>query len=443
LKVKYAVVTEVLYKDEQGPYGNYAIKYDALHTPIFGIDVGTAVPSNLNMVGIPKVGEIVKLEKSPTSDTSENNRAQSWKYTQIISTQGQKSNNINGDVTKSEVKSENSGTPTDGNRTVAESTTETDNQQEGDSVIYPLQPYEGDILFEGRHGQSIRFGSTIGEKKDQYPGDAKHIPYQKGGGKHGDSITIIRNGQKTDFSTQPTKQDIYKFINENINHDGSSLYLTSTQEIDLAKPSNNDRAWKNQGLFSDDKFKNAAQAILSSERVVISSKSKESMILSYGGIILSSREAVTIDSGTNIELSAERIGLGVETDNNTEPAVLGNQTQTVLEDIVLLIGDVINIISTMEFQTGTGTSNPGPKPAYQAELLNVKNKLNSLLPSPTRISEAIPEKEKKAATYQPHDATGKIIDIKSKMVFLNKTSPDDNQKDPDWGQNLNSYNKTQ
>ena len=84
--------------------------------------------------------------------------------------------------------------------------------------IRPLQPYSGDVMFEGRYGQSIRFGSTI--KDSQQPNNWSNE------GKIGNPITSIRNGQANDS----TKMN-FEHILEDANEDDSSIYLCSNQQI--------------------------------------------------------------------------------------------------------------------------------------------------------------------------------------------------------------------
>ena len=83
-----------------------------------------------------------------------------------------------------------------------------------------LQPFEGDVILQSRFGQSIRFGSTVSALKQtntwsQY-------------GQNGDPITIISNQQgERPGSTK------FETLVEDINSDGSSIYLTSTQQINI------------------------------------------------------------------------------------------------------------------------------------------------------------------------------------------------------------------
>lgn len=73
---------------------------------------------------------------------------------------------------------------------------------------------EGDILVEGRFGNAIRFGSTV-----KYQ-NAPQNSYSKSDlSENGDPILILRNGIKT--------------FDEDIKKDDTSIYLCSTQKIEL------------------------------------------------------------------------------------------------------------------------------------------------------------------------------------------------------------------
>lgn len=95
-------------------------------------------------------------------------------------------------------------------------------------LVRNLQPFEGDTIMQGRFGQSIRFGSTVqGIRKT--PGE-RYEPANtwSNSPKNGDPITIILNSQAQ------IKPDLkFSTMVENINKDGSAIYMTSTQEIFL------------------------------------------------------------------------------------------------------------------------------------------------------------------------------------------------------------------
>ena len=88
------------------------------------------------------------------------------------------------------------------------------------SNIKPLLSYEGDMILEGRFGNSIRFGSTNNNVDISNPNSWSDL------GNTGDPITIIRNGQSSDLDNKGWLPTI-----ENINEDPSSIYLTSNQKI--------------------------------------------------------------------------------------------------------------------------------------------------------------------------------------------------------------------
>jgi hypothetical protein len=95
------------------------------------------------------------------------------------------------------------------------------------SGIRTLLPEEGDIMVEGRWGQSIRFSSTTTKKLPNNSWSAQ--------GELGSPITIIRNGQTKENNTSAPWVPIY----EDINKDGSSIYMSSGQDIPLELASKN------------------------------------------------------------------------------------------------------------------------------------------------------------------------------------------------------------
>lgn len=88
------------------------------------------------------------------------------------------------------------------------------------SNVRNIQPFEGDTIIQSRFGQSIRFGSTVPKLKSSNNWSTS--------GSNGDPITIIINKQG-----KPNTLSKFDTIVEDINRDGSSIYMTSTQEIFL------------------------------------------------------------------------------------------------------------------------------------------------------------------------------------------------------------------
>ena len=95
--------------------------------------------------------------------------------------------------------------------------------------IKNLYPQEGDVIFEGRFGNSLRFGATGKFDEDFSEFDVNPQNPWSQNGNQGDPITILRNGQTKDA----LKFDVWQPIFEDINNDDSSIYLTSQQNIPL------------------------------------------------------------------------------------------------------------------------------------------------------------------------------------------------------------------
>ena len=134
------------------------------------------------------------------------------------------------------------------------------------SNIQPLMPFEGHIMYEGRFGNSLRFGSTA-KSLSLYANNWSSL------GNNGDPITILRNGQPTNSTS-----DAWIPVSEDINNDLSLIYLTSYQKIpiNLAREEFNEK-WKTPPTTPTAYIN--PQIIINSDRVIINSK-KDSIFLS-------------------------------------------------------------------------------------------------------------------------------------------------------------------
>lgn len=93
-------------------------------------------------------------------------------------------------------------------------------------IYNPTYPYEGDYIIDGRFGNSIRLGNTV-------PNTTATIQNNwSSTGSIGDPITILTNKKHKQYP-------LFNSITEDINKDGSSIYLTSTQKIPIEVSSQN------------------------------------------------------------------------------------------------------------------------------------------------------------------------------------------------------------
>ena len=192
------------------------------------------------------------------------------------------------------------------------------------SNIHSLLAFAGDIITEGRWGNSIRFGSTAKSDSILYGNNWSNT------GENGNPITIIRNGQPTDASKEG-----YLPIVEDINKDLSSIYLTSNQEIPLKTTITNNPSIKDNTPESLGSYQ-GSQVMLNSSRLVFNANSTGSMLLnSEGTISLTSINTVGIYSQEGdvvLQSSKNNIRLGDAT--ASESVMLGD---TFLDDFQNLL----------------------------------------------------------------------------------------------------------
>lgn len=180
---------------------------------------------------------------------------------------------------------------------------------------FPLLPFEGENIFEGRFGNSIRLGGT---SKGKNPWSTK--------GNNGDPIIIISNGRITKSN--------FRFITEDINNDSSSVYLTSTQSLPINSSSERYGALKNSPTPISEYQK--SQILFTSERLTFNSTKDNILFSSYKNINLSSEDSVGINSRNNINLFAPKVRLGDK--NASESIVLGDKFATQFKQLLTTLG---------------------------------------------------------------------------------------------------------
>jgi hypothetical protein len=183
------------------------------------------------------------------------------------------------------------------------------------SDINPLLPFGGDIIHEGRYGNSLRFGSTS-KSKSQYKNNWSEV------GENGDPILILRNGQSIN-----SPKEGWIPVTEDINNDLSSIYLTSYQKI----------PFKSKFLSEYTK----PQIILNSSRIVINSSNDHLILNSSKDIYLTSTNQTNIESPKTY-FDSKDIRLG--SPNATEPVLKGNITNEILKELTNAISTLAQLL---------------------------------------------------------------------------------------------------
>ena len=192
--------------------------------------------------------------------------------------------------------------------------------------IRNLQPYEGDVLIEGRWGNTIRFGSTVNNSIPLNP--------WSNNGVNGEPITIIKNGQ-TETNDDPWIPQV-----ENINTDKSSIYLTSNQQIPIKGASVNYSSYDSPP--EDLNEFTGEQVLINSGRLVFNAKNDSILLGANTSINLNTQDTVNIDSKNKFTVNTKEIYLGSK--NATEPIILGDKF---LKDFQKLLTNVITLTSAL------------------------------------------------------------------------------------------------
>ena len=227
-------------------------------------------PLNMHIKNIPVLGEMVYLVKGPADTSSGTGNGDKYYYLTPIGIH----RNINHNALQAFTELSSNGNSSG----ISQASAGVPSVSAGDSSvnfcigfdespsISQIQPFLGDVIFEGRFGQSIRFGYT---PQGTTSGDNKVSPSSKEPSWTSTTpqspITIIRNGAGDSAGYN-------KIVIEDINKDEASIWLGSTQKI---------------GLTSSNKFTlgvtpasqyNKPQIILNSDRIVLNSKTDSVLI---------------------------------------------------------------------------------------------------------------------------------------------------------------------
>jgi hypothetical protein len=261
--------------------------YVRTYTNYYDNEFLIALPANSNIKQIPLVGEHVLVFRTTNQESSKAKWRESWYYLPLVGLKAAINENrlpgLAEELSDVDINKRKPG--------------KTFQSRE----ISPLQPYEGDLLIEGRWGNSIRFSSTITTNGDYT------IDHPWRGDVSGDPILIISNGRKNLSNKQ--------FVVENIQDDQTSIYLTSTQRINNLTTSN---PVASNIAVSD--F-NTSQLIGVADRVILKSKT----------------DSVILDGKRSIEINAPTVYIGSADRSDKEGMLHSTAVVSLLQKIVSII----------------------------------------------------------------------------------------------------------
>lgn len=197
------------------------------------------------------------------------------------------------------------------------------------SNIHPLLNFVGDVIYQGRWGNSLRFGSTVKLKLE-----IKDNNTWSETGENGDPLTILRNGQDPNSSSEG-----WIPITEDVNNDLASIWFTSTQKIPLTTSNYNYTSYQSEPTKPDQYT--FPQVIINSDRLVFNAKTDHILMSAEKSIFLGGNESINASTKSYI-VDSPSIMLGKK--EADQPIIKGNMF---LDDLAVIMGELSALCSTL------------------------------------------------------------------------------------------------
>lgn len=354
-QIAFAEVLKVEYKDTNPNYLQ-GIKCKILN-PGIGEDDGdpsafTARPLNPNIRKVPIVGEIVLLIKGPSPAISSINENTVLYYLDILNLHSLIDHNsvptgakVTAGAGASAFANAAAGsTKKSGNPAV-------DNNFPENEKSALIQPYVGDVIFEGRYGQSLRFSSTQKNK------GLFNKPTMWDQGSPGDPVTVIRNSK--------FQGPAHKFYTEDLEKDDSLIILTSDQKLPL-KPASTAKKAADEVSIQDKYEKN--QILLNSGRLILNARQEDILAYAKKGVHIAA-DKIALDAQSKFTVDSPAIHLGAQAQ---EPLIFGQKWASWMNNL-------INALGACFVATGTGPSGPLQGNPNWSQVAQLQGQINTLL----------------------------------------------------------------
>ena len=367
-KMIYARVTDIILNDQHPKFRDLG-GWSSIGTVFYeNVEVSnskinstpTALPLIPYLKNYPVVNEFVLLFLLPTKGVNEQSNVTSYFYLNPISIWNNQHLNAfpNTDISNTQDSEKKSYQAIEDGQTRKSSTEEVNYSYnspliggtfEEKSNIHPLLAFAGDIITEGRWGNSIRLGSTA------LTSDGIYNNNWSSNGSNGNPITIFRNGQPTDSSNTG-----FTPIIEDINKDLSSLYLTSNQKIPLNPSINNNPSIKESPITIGSYV--GSQVILNSNRLVFNSTTDS--------ILLSAKKSVSISSIGTVGIFSQQGDVVLQSSKNLVRMGDANANQSVILGDNFL-KELTSLLKKLQFLTNSLSVDPRiPTSNFPASSLN-------------------------------------------------------------------------
>ena len=191
--------------------------------------------------------------------------------------------------------------------------------------VNPMQPFPGDIILDGRQGQSLRLTGFPSPKNEFV--DSTNI---------GKPLTILSNGQKQ-------ADNPYDPIIEDVNEDASSIYLTSDHLVPLSQVRNKVKSY---GVRVKPPLANeykGSQVVVNGGRLYFNAK-EEGIFLNSNDYLDLQSNYITLDGVKEVSIDAELIFLGEKVakapQSTKEPVLKGTATVNYIKELIDIMSDI-------------------------------------------------------------------------------------------------------
>ena len=244
-----------------------------------------------------------------------------------------------------------------------------------------LNPKQGDTIISGRVGNTIRFSEL----------------YLTEDGKTSSPGIFIRNKQNPDLDSKK----IGELVDEDINKDGTSIYITSNK-IKVPFKENISKTKVGFKEYPNSEKLTGNQLFVNSDRVVLSAKASEFIIFGKGntGVItdgnysIDAEKEVYIHNKQNITLhtaGSNQIFLNSENGKiflgkNTGAGAKGAPVQNMVlgGELIAILQELIIALMAQQYLTPSGPSKIGPENFN--DFISISNKLNDILSTTNFLS---------------------------------------------------------
>ena len=229
--------------------------------------------------------------------------------------------------------------------------------------INPLYPFPGDLIIQGRQGQSIRMG---GYKSDKNP--------FTGTVNNGKPFTIIRNGQIK------TKSGIDSIV-EDVNKDANSIYMMSDHIVNIAPATKKQVTYDVLPQASNQYLGN--QIVLNGGRITINAKEESALISAKEAIGLNAR-TLNFDATDYVCIDGKTILLGEKARTAPlalrQPVVRGLAMENWVNELLDALQSVsVAMAQAVAVSGGPVTSLVEEGAAFQSTLTVLRTNLSGIL----------------------------------------------------------------